>query len=99
MVYARNSWKATMIDAGLDQPEAAAGCPLATTYSPMEAEELLKDFLIVDMRQDHIFPYSVERYVNHEYRLEPWFAAMPAEMFEALKRSFGWHLLIRAVPS
>ena len=99
MLYARNSWKAAMIDAGLDQPEAAAGCPIATTYSAAEAEELLKDFRILEMRQDHIFPFSIERYVNHEYQLEPWFEAMPEEMFRALKRSFGWHLLIRAVPA
>src|SRR5688572_165564 len=28
MVYAANSWKAAMIDAGFDQPEAQAGCPI-----------------------------------------------------------------------
>jgi SAM-dependent methyltransferase len=34
MLYAANSWKAFMIDAGFDQPEAAFGCPIAFTYTP-----------------------------------------------------------------
>lgn len=33
MLYAKNSWKNIMIDAGLDQPEAQSGCPVANTYS------------------------------------------------------------------
>jgi ubiquinone/menaquinone biosynthesis C-methylase UbiE len=31
MVFAKNSWKRIMIDAGLDRPEAQAGCPIAYT--------------------------------------------------------------------
>ena len=99
MLYARNSWKAAMIEAELDQPEAAAGCPIAATYTLTEAVDLLEDFRITKIWQDHIFPFNIEHYVNHEYRLEPWFEAMPDAMFQALKQSFGWHLLIRAVPA
>jgi hypothetical protein len=37
----------------------------------------------IDMRQDHIFPYVIEKYVKYE--LQPQFAAMPKEMFCALR--------------
>lgn len=94
MMYARDSWKRIMIDAGLDQPEAQAGCPVAHTYTQAELRAMLKDFDIVDMHQDHIFPFVVEKYVRYEYEWQPWFKAMPAEMFAALKRALGWHTLI-----
>ena len=85
-----------MIDAGFDQPEAQSGCPIAHTYAPDEARELLAGLEILDMRQDHIFPYVIEKYVRHEYELQPWFKCMPVEMLRALERRFGWHQLIRA---
>ena len=60
---------------------------------------MLRDrFEPVEMRQDHIFPYIVEKYVRYEYELQPWFAAMPPAMFQALERRFGWHYLITAKP-
>ena len=98
MVYARNSWKNAMIEAGLDQPEAQSGCPIALTYTHEEAAHLLDGFRIEEIRQDHIFPYVVEKYRAYEYELQPWFAAMPPAMFRALEQRLGWHLLIRAVP-
>jgi len=96
MIYAANSWKAAMIDAGFDQPEAQAGCPIAYTYTAAESRELLAGFEILAMHQDHIFPYVIEKYLRYEYELQPWFKAMPVEMFRALERNFGWHRLIRA---
>jgi SAM-dependent methyltransferase len=96
MLYARHSWKAAMIEAGLDQPEAQSGCPIAFTYTQEEAKKLLSGYEIIDIHQDHIFPYNVEKYIQYQYEFQPWFAAMPEEMFEALKRCFGWHMLIRA---
>lgn len=99
MVYARHSWKAAMIEAGLDQPEAQFGCPVALTFSQAEIAELLLGFFQpVEMCQDHIFPYIVEKYVEYEYELQPWFAAMPPAMFRGLERQFGWHYLIAARP-
>ncbi|MFH1809342.1 MAG: class I SAM-dependent methyltransferase [Pseudomonadota bacterium] len=95
MLYARDSWKRIMIDAGFDQPEAQSGCPIAQTYSHAEISELLGDFDIVDLRQAHIFPYVIENYLQHEYVLQPWFRAMPKGMFEALEASLGWHTLIQ----
>lgn len=96
MIYAADSWKAAMIDAGFDQPEAQSGCPIAHTYTPADARGLLAGFEVLDMHQDHIFPYAVEKYRQYEYELQPWFKSMPVEMFRALERRFGWHLLIRA---
>ncbi len=96
MLYAKQSWKQCMIDAGFDQPEAASGCPIATSYRPEDVRELLKDFTILSMEQDHIFPYVVEKYVQYEYELQPWFKAMSKNMFRALEKKFGWHMLIKA---
>jgi len=99
MLYAQNSWKAVMIDAGLDQPEAQAGCPIATTYSREMIEALLAGlFRVVSAEQAHIFPYRIDKYIRYEYELEPWFAAMPPDMFNALERRLGWHYLIVARP-
>lgn len=99
MLYAKNSWKNIMIEAGFDQPEAQSGCPIAYTYSHEEIRELLRDYEILELRQEHIFPYVVEKYVRHEYQRQPWFEAMPPEMFQALERALGWHTLITARPA
>lgn len=96
MLYAKNSWKRIMIDANLDQPEAQSGCPIANTYSHDEIREILKDFEIISLEQDHIFPYVVEKYIRYEYELQPWFKCMPKEMFRALEKNLGWHTLIIA---
>lgn len=95
MLYAKNSWKNFMIESGLDQPEAQSGCPIAFTYTPEEVRSLLKDYEILELRQDHIFPFVVEKYVRHENEMQPWFRAMPPEMFRALEMRLGWHTLIR----
>ncbi len=98
MLYASNSWKHAMIEAGLDQPEAQSGCPIAFTYTRQQVADMLRaaSFNPVSIEQDHIFPFVVEKYVRYEYELQPWFAAMPKPMFQALERQFGWHLLISA---
>lgn len=95
MLYAYDSWKRIMIDAGLDQPEAQAGCPIAATYTVKMAMDLLHDFRIVELRQDHIFPYEVESYTRYEYRWLPYFKAMPQGVFDTLQQALGWHMLIR----
>jgi ubiquinone/menaquinone biosynthesis C-methylase UbiE len=100
MLYARNSWKALMIEAGLDQPEAQFGCPIALTFTEDDVRRLLDGaFEVETITQDHIFPYVVEKYVKYEYEVQPWFREMPEEMFTALQRRLGWHLLITARPS
>lgn len=99
MLYAKNSWKDAMIEAGLDQPEAQTGCPIAYTYTESDVEHLLSGaFEVTEIRQAHIFPYVIEKYVKYEYERQPWFQAMPTEVFEALESRFGWHMLITAKP-
>jgi SAM-dependent methyltransferase len=100
MLYAKDSWKDAMIEAGFDQPEAQSGCPIALTYTRQQVHHLLEPagFQVVSMRQDHIFPFVVEKYIHYDYELQPWFAAMPREMLRALEHRFGWHMLIVAKP-
>ena len=99
MLYAKNSWKDIMIEAGLDQPEAQRGCPIATTYTVEMVRDLFRGlFEISSLHQAHIFPYVVEKYVNYEYELQPWFKAMPPEIFAALERRLGWHMLMVGRP-
>ena len=96
MLYAKNSWKQIMIEAGLDQPEAQSGCPVAYTYSADEVRGLLAGFNVVEIKQDHIFPFVIEKYIKYEYEVAPWFSAMPKEMFTVLEKRLGWHMLITA---
>ena len=95
MLYATDSWKNYMIEAGHDQPEAQYGCPIANTYTNDEVRELLDGF-DVTIEQYHIFPYQIEPYKRGEFVKQPWFQAMPDEIFEVLKKNLGWHLLITA---
>ena len=95
MLYASESWKNYMIEAGHDQPEAQYGCPIANTYTNDEVRELLDGF-DVTIEQYHIFPYQIEPYKRGEFVKQPWFEAMPDEIFEVLKKNLGWHLLITA---
>lgn len=96
MLYAKDSWKNYMIDAGLDQPEAQYGCPIANTYTKEEVVDLLDGYEVLSIEQDHIFPYQIEPYKKGEYLKQPWFAEMPDEMFGILEKKLGWHLLITA---
>jgi SAM-dependent methyltransferase len=96
MLYAKNSWKNIMIEAGFDQPEAQSGCPIAFPFTRREVRDLLEGFDILEIRQDHIFPFVIEKYVKYEYEITPWFSAMPKDMFAALEKSLGWHMLITA---
>lgn len=99
MLYAANSWKSAMIDAGLDQPEAQSGCPIARTYTHEQVHEILSPhFTVESIEQAHIFPWKIEDYVEHRYVKQPWFEAMPDDVFQALQKRLGWHLLIVARP-
>ena len=96
MLYAKNSWKNYMIEAGLDQPEAQYGCPIVHTYTKSDIVDLLEGYDIISIEQDHIFPYQVEPYKRGKYIKQPWFESMPLEMFKSLEKNLGWHLLITA---
>jgi len=93
LLYAKNSWKNYLIEAGLAQPEAQDDCPQAVTYTNKEARNLFDEFDL-NITQDFIFPWQIEPYKNKIYIKEPWFEAMPAHMFRTLEKRLGWHLLI-----
>lgn len=97
MVYAKNSWKYAMIQKGLDQFEAQAECPYAEAFTKDEIVDLLGNaFRLERVRQSHCFMYNVAAYKEGRFELEPWFAAMPEVMREAVKEYLGWHLLVKA---
>jgi hypothetical protein len=97
MVYARNSWKYAMIQKGLDQFEAQAGCPYADAYTREEITDLVQGlFKIERIRQDHCFMYNIPKYKQGQFELEPWFEAMQPVMRDAVKEYLGWHLLVKA---
>lgn len=99
MLYAKNSYKAALIEAGLAQPEAQAGCPIARMYDEASVRELLRPYFSVEsIEQAHIFPWQIEPYKRGEYVKEPWFEAMPEAAFKAMEKRLGWHLLIVARP-
>jgi SAM-dependent methyltransferase len=97
MVYAKNSWKYAMIQKGLDQFEAQAGCPYAQAFSKDEIQSLMKDGWVIErLRQDHCFMYNVEEYKQGRYVLAPWFEAMSESHRQAVREYLGWHLLVKA---
>lgn len=100
MVYARNSWKSAMIDAGLDQFEAQTGCPWADRFAEHEVRDMLAShYTDIDIAQDHCFMYNVAAYRQGRHELEPWFAAMNEPMRQAVRKQLGWHLLVKAKKS
>lgn len=108
MLYHRYSTKAigtvlrywrpgmTFDDAVAKQSEAQSGCPITRTYTKQSARELLKDFDIVDMRVEHIFPYKVKDYIKYKYIYKWYWRILPRRVFRWLEQRFGWHLLITA---
>ena len=78
--------------------EAQTGCPVTYYYSFREIRELLRDFKIVELRKDHIFPYQIEKYIRYEYEREWYFRWMPKGLFRWLERRVGWHTLVVARP-
>jgi SAM-dependent methyltransferase len=99
MLYAKNSWKSYMIEAGYDQPEAQRGCPIARTWSVDEIRDMCAslNLEVISIEQAHIFKYQIEDYLKYRYIVVPWFAVMPSELFAILEKNLGWHLLIKAI--
>lgn len=96
MLYARYSTKNFLIWLGLMQPEAQSGCPIAFTYSKREVRALLKDFDVISIKKDHIFPYRIPEYKKYEYKKAfPW-NVLPNVFLRWFEHRFGWHLLITA---
>lgn len=76
--------------------EAQTGSPVTYIYSFRDVRKLLKDFEIIDIYKDHIFPYVIEKYVKYEYQYVWYFRWMPRFLFRWLERRLGWHTMIVA---
>lgn len=109
MLYHRWSWKVAWIlmtegkgafwkldELVARNSEAQTGCPVTYTYSPREAERLLRGFEVVDSWSDFIFPYRIRDYVEYRYVKNWYFRAMPRPLFRWLERHAGWHLCVTA---
>ena len=111
MVYHRRSWKVLWIAVTQGRgrfwktdelvamySEGQTGCPVTYTYTRREARELVErsGFRVKELSVDHVFPYRVRDYVQYRYVKEPYFRWMPAPLFRAFERRFGWHLLVTA---
>lgn len=111
MLYSKYSWKVfwIMMTYGKGKfwkinelvpkySEAQEGSPVTYTYSFNDIRRLMKDFKIIEMRKDHIFPYIIEKYKNYQYEKVWYFRYLPGFLFHFLERHFGWHTLIVAKP-
>ncbi len=76
--------------------EAQAGCPVTYYYSFKDVRRLMSNFEITEMRKEHIFPYTIEKYVNYEYVWQWYFRWMPKPLFHWLESQLGWHTLVVA---
>ena len=75
--------------------EAQLNCPIAYTYTKKELKSLLRDYKILEMKKEHIFPFIIEEYINHNYKKRLIFKFLPNRLFRILERILGWHFLIK----
>lgn len=54
-----------------------AGCPVTYTYTFDEVRSLLKDWQIVELRKDHIFPWKIDEYKRYQYVKEDYWKVFP----------------------
>jgi len=78
--------------------EAQTGCPVTFIYSAKQLRDLLKDFEVISISKDHIFPYRIQDYVEYRYVKVWYFRWMPNSWFGWLERRLGWHMLAVAKP-
>lgn len=74
--------------------EAQLNCPVAEVYSLEELKELFKDFEIVEIKKDHIFPYIISDYIKGKLKRRLIFRIIPKKIFKYLESKLGWHYLI-----
>jgi len=96
-VYGKGAfWRADELVARYS--EAQTGSPVTYYYSFDGVRKLMRDYEIVDLRKDHIFPYRIDKYVKYEYEWVWYFRWLPMPWFRWLERRLGWHTLITARP-
>lgn len=66
------------------------------SYAKKSVKQLVgSGFEVTDIFTEHIFPYTISKYVKHEYEKEWYFRHMPSSVFRRLK-NLGWHLCVTA---
>ena len=111
MLYSKWSWKVFWIISTYGKgafwradelvrrySEAQTGCPVTYYYSFRGIRRLMKDYQIVQMYKDHIFPYRIDDYINYQYKWVWYFRWMPNPLFRWLEKCFGWHTMVTAMP-
>ena len=111
MLYSRWSWKVLWIifayghgafwradELVAKYSEAQDGSPVTYYYSFGGVRRLLRDYNVVTIKKDHIFPYRIDKYVKYEYEWVWYFRWLPTPWFSWLERRLGWHTLITARP-
>ncbi len=111
MLYSKWCWKVFWIIMGYGKgkfwkikklvpqySEAQTGSPVTYIYSKKEIYRLMKDFDIVKIYKDHIFPYVIDDYKKYRYKKVWYFRYLPHFSFRWLEKKLGWHTLIVAKP-
>ena len=109
MVYSKMSWKVLWIvltygrgafwkldDLVARYSEAQEGSPVSYCYDFNEVRELFRDFEIIELRKEHIFPYKIDKYLKYEYEKVWYFRWLPSPVFHWLEHRLGWHTLVVA---
>lgn len=109
MLYSRWSWKVFWIVATFGRgafwriddlvrtySEAQTGSPVTFYYSKRGVERLMRDYDVVTIKKDHIFPYKIDKYVKYQYEWVWYFRWLPMPWFRWLEKRLGWHTLITA---
>ncbi len=76
--------------------EAQTGSPVSYVYSFSDVRKFLKDFQVLSIKKEHIFPYVIKKYIKYEYQYVWYFRWMPKSMFRWLETKLGWHTLVVA---
>ena len=111
MLYTKWSWKVLWIIFGYGHgaiwrsdelvrkySEAQEGSPVTFYYSFRGVRWLLRDYDVVELHKDHIFPYQIDKYVKYEYQWVWYFRWLPMPWFRWLEHRMGWHTMITARP-
>jgi ubiquinone/menaquinone biosynthesis C-methylase UbiE len=109
MLYSKWCWKVFRIIAGYGKgrfwkvkklvpqySEAQTGSPITYIYSFKGVRCLMKDFNIIKIYKEHIFPYIISEYKKYHYKKVWYFRYLPKFLFHFIEKKMGWHTLIVA---
>lgn len=91
------TWDFSQVDSLIAKySEAQVGCPVTYTYTFDECGKLMDGFTITGLQKDHIFPWKVDEYKQHNYVKEDEWKNLTYEQFHQFEKELGWHTLIKA---